>query len=115
LAVAISQAPGVVGQAVARPVLERGHQASCASSSARPTSRTRRATPATMRADSSRQTASTGGVAALGALAGGSTINSMYDISTHPRLDMELRIVLARWRNCTRSDGGPRRRVGVIH
>ena len=58
LAVAISQAPGLSGTPVAGHCSSAATSASCARSSARPTSRTIRARPAMSRADSIRQTAS---------------------------------------------------------
>ncbi len=53
----ISQAPGLSGMPGAGQCSSAATSASCASSSARPMSRTRRATPATILADSMRQTA----------------------------------------------------------
>src|SRR6266852_8987947 len=58
LAVAMSQAPGLSGIPEAGHCSSAATRASCASSSARPTSRTMRVRPAMMRADSMRQTAS---------------------------------------------------------
>ena len=58
LAVAISQAPGLRGMPVAGHCSSAATSASCARSSARPTSRTMRVSPAISRADSMRQTAS---------------------------------------------------------
>ncbi len=59
LAVAMSQAPGFGGMPDSGHCLSAATRASCASSSARPTSFTSRARPAMILADSSRQTAST--------------------------------------------------------
>ncbi len=55
---AISQAPGLSGTPDSGHCSSAATRASCASSSARPTSRTIRASPAISRADSIRQTAS---------------------------------------------------------
>src|SRR4029450_10692082 len=59
LAIAISQAPGLRGTPDSGHCSSAATRASWASSSARPTSRTIRRTPAMIRADSIRQTAST--------------------------------------------------------
>ena len=56
-AVAISQAPGLSGTPDSGHFSRAVISASCASSSARPTSRTIRASPAMRRGDSMRQTA----------------------------------------------------------
>src|SRR5271156_3302302 len=58
LAVAINHAPGLSGMPAAGHCSSAATSASCASSSARPTSRTMRASPAIIRADSILQTAS---------------------------------------------------------
>jgi hypothetical protein len=58
LAVAISHAPGLSGMPDSGHCSSAATSASCASSSARPTSRTMRASPAMILADSIRQTAS---------------------------------------------------------
>ena len=58
-AVAISQAPGLSGTPDRGHVSSAETSASCARSSASPTSRTMRASPEMTRADSIRQTAST--------------------------------------------------------
>src|SRR6266436_7038431 len=58
LAVAMSQAPGLSGMPDCGHCSSAATRASCASSSAMPTSRTMRVSPAMMRADSMRQTAS---------------------------------------------------------
>ena len=57
-AVAMSQAPGLSGMPDSGHCSSAATRASCASSSARPTSRTMRVSPAMMRADSILQTAS---------------------------------------------------------
>ena len=58
LAVVMSHAAGLSGTPLSGHVSSAATRASCASSSASPTSRTMRATPAMMRADSMRKTAS---------------------------------------------------------
>src|ERR1044072_8982233 len=63
LAVAMSQAPGLSGTPDSGHCSSAAIRASCASSSAMPTSRTMRVTPAMMRADSLLKTASTVSVA----------------------------------------------------
>lgn len=63
LAVAVSQAPGRSGTPDSGHCSSAATRASCASSSAMPTSRTMRATPAMIRADSILNTASTAAVA----------------------------------------------------
>src|SRR6187402_2166336 len=69
-AVAISQAPGLSGTPVSGHLSIAASSASCARSSARPTSRTIRARPAIRRADSIRQTASIARVASAAASSG---------------------------------------------